>query len=444
MIKKQKGYLLIVALVAIVIVGLVSKVLVDIYTSSTRSTTNILQANQALYIAQSALELAKRDLLTNSSKKCEDINFSNQCYPPSQSTDCTGRYDLLGTPKSSSTILSGNITADATIIPVSNPSSLDASGIIVIDNETIWYSGVTGTLLQNAKRGILGTNKATHNSSASVKQNLCTLTSTAYVPNKSQPEGIRVIKNILWKKSGKSTIGNFPEGVIPTLVARSSVTLSGDSSVWNPVILGYTDEQFSKCTIVSGSSVAISGSAANTRIAPSYILASNRTRPYRADISEYDSLVNTTSEIWNIFFDKTRSEIKNEYYVIASNCTQTTVRNAVNNGHNRIWLASSCGSNYTQSSYQLGSTTNPIIIVSEPNVRLSNNAQINGFVYTYGTLRLSGNISGIIGLAATEKTATLLGVNRSIVFNQTILETLGLLKPGNKYSDYYMTLEDFN
>ena len=68
------------------------------------------------------------------------------------------------------TTLTSSVDDDDTTIPVSSTSSFDSTGTIIIDSETITYTGTSSTTFTGATRGAESTTAASHSSAATVAQ----------------------------------------------------------------------------------------------------------------------------------------------------------------------------------------------------------------------------------------------------------------------------------
>ena len=68
------------------------------------------------------------------------------------------------------TTLSSGIDDDDTTVPVSDASSFDSTGTIIINSENITYTGTTSTSFTGATRGAESTTAASHSTGATVAQ----------------------------------------------------------------------------------------------------------------------------------------------------------------------------------------------------------------------------------------------------------------------------------
>lgn len=398
--ENQRGYLLIIVVILTVVIGLVSAMLVNMYLGAMRSTTNILQADQALYIAKSGLEIAKHDLLkTTALITCESINanpgYNKTCYPPPENSNCLGIFSVKGEEKNLTTYLAGFIGNQATVLNLSNNPGLLDEGMVMIDNEVIWYSKVEGVQLLNLRRGIFGSNAADHNAGTTVTQNVCVLISEASVPNLDRPEGKRVLQEILWKSTNSGANGSI-NGMRPALAAVGQVNLGSTSSVRNFTI---TDPTISGSTIVSGRSVSISGNG-KTLIGPSPGKAGSPVNgKAQADIKENATL--SPAILWDSFFNQSKDELKKESAdkgKVVTNCNNYNFANA----SGTIWL--DC--NFSPSG-TIGTNDHPVTLIVSGNFTTSPGVTMYGVIYVVGNVEINGSM--IYGQMAVEGTVNFKG-----------------------------------
>jgi len=78
-----------------------------------------------------------------------------------------------------STTLTSTINGTATTIPVVSTSGFSATGAIIIENELITYTGITGTSFTGCTRGVNGSSNVSHTSGAYVNGAQTTTANTA-------------------------------------------------------------------------------------------------------------------------------------------------------------------------------------------------------------------------------------------------------------------------
>jgi len=181
--KEQRGVSLIAAIFIIVVLGFMGVMFLSMIGTSTLTSVNDVQSAQALYVAESGLEVARLQFETGTACGA----FANNNIPFGQGTFTTTagiRY------KPNPVTLQAAITAAVTIIPVSaDPGPLYApQGRIRIDDEEITYTGTaTGAgncggapfCFTGASRGVAGTTASAHNTvGVPVLQDQCRIQST--------------------------------------------------------------------------------------------------------------------------------------------------------------------------------------------------------------------------------------------------------------------------
>lgn len=221
-IKTQQGFLLIIAIILIVIIGFIGVVLAYMYIGGPKSNTNILRSNDAFYVATSGLEIAKRDVLTRW-KSCNaisgNVKYTNAAFPPGAANP-TGYFTVTSSLNNVKSKLSADINASATNIPLLDATGFAAAGFVLIEKEIITYVGVQGNTLQNARRGMAGTTAVVHNANKKVAQNMCVLTSVGQVPTATNPEGERKLQaQIMLGRRGYLAPGQeFPDNIFPVVI----------------------------------------------------------------------------------------------------------------------------------------------------------------------------------------------------------------------------------
>ena len=198
--KKQRGFLLIVAIVFIVIIAGMLIPLTAWFVSGTRTSGNSIASKQAFYLAQSGLERARYALAADPNPAitdpwdkryaCNEITgstFTNQ-------TLGAGKFTVTGTAYTGSSTLSATIVAGNTVIPVVSTAGFAPSGLVVIGGEQITYGKLSATCtpfpapcLTEITRGAEGTTPAGHNAGTAVTQDECFLESTGGVPDLQDP-----------------------------------------------------------------------------------------------------------------------------------------------------------------------------------------------------------------------------------------------------------------
>jgi len=120
----------------------------------------------------------------------------------------SGSNALLTSSSAITTTLNGAVNSSVTTITVTSAASFTSKGFVVIDSETIYYTGKTSTTLTGCIRGASGTTAASHNDSATVSQtDYIGLTNTIGIHSKTADDFIQLaIKNL---SSGNSASTDF-------------------------------------------------------------------------------------------------------------------------------------------------------------------------------------------------------------------------------------------
>lgn len=437
--KFQGGYLLVVAVILIVIVGFIGSLIAYMYVGSTRSNTSRSQSNAAFYIATSGLEVAKR-FLVGRGQSCPYLtsNHTNITFPFSGTQ--TGQFSVTGNDTLAYNQLSGSITASTVNISAVNASTFSSdSGALLIENEIISYPTKVSNTFQNVKRGIAGTTAVAHPTAppttALIKQHMCVLQSTGLVPTtatSSKALGQRVLREPITMGMGYLPVDRSLPGLLlmPAVVGGHNVTLvNASTSVTNANIDG------AGCAI-----------AANGTVTAGFTYNCKATSGYANTVWQNDTEIsNNATDFYNYFFNQSVASLEASGY-------QATSAAAINNiitvgqpgyGKDVVWYSGSL--TLTSGSYlttapdafprvktliitgdlvinsstgvTIGSAATPvkIIVLGNFTVQTSSvasviygfifddgNATLRGLLNVYGALAAIGNT--IIGTAAQPAT----------------------------------------
>lgn len=198
----QNGYIILVAVLMILIVGLMGVVIAQLFFGSTFSTIAHHQADAALYLAESGIEGETHKLLQPSlasRNTCAGLNakpFANTLGAGSYSVSTTSQGIAAGF-VSSPTILNGALAAVLTTrsITVENTSGYQSFGRIMIDSEFINYTSIDATHFNGVTRAVDGSAVAPHATGTAIGQYQCNITSQAGVPSLTTALGKRTIKD---------------------------------------------------------------------------------------------------------------------------------------------------------------------------------------------------------------------------------------------------------
>lgn len=448
--QSQQGFLIIVPLILIVIIGMLGGMVAYIYTNTSKAVSGVVTSGQAFYIATSGLELAKRDLIVNN-VNCTYFNSTNPTYTNVKLFN--GYFSVNGTLQSASGTLNATISSQATTIPLINSYGFLSSGIIKIGNEIISYFGKTGNMLTNAMRGVGDTTPEIHNP-GSVTQNMCILTATAGVPDLSSSTGKRTVQQLVMLGYGNGVVGMgipnnpLPFSITPALLANGGVNVAASATINNP-----TGKDLG-CAIAAVGGVNAPSPASSILCSgvqdPKGIWASNYNNPP----PPYTTLINPQNpSLYGYFFTQSINDMiangvqATAFTPAAINAAAAT---AIAQGKSIVYFQG--GANPPQGDY-LTNLSTPITLVINGGVNIGPNVQfgdsnhpiillvnggfnqygggseetdISGFVYVNGGANFQTSKFTIDGAVAVNGGVNTFK-NSTINFDASILQKLGLL-----------------
>jgi hypothetical protein len=265
--QRQRGFLLIVAVILIAVAATMAAVIVTLTAGSGRAGGGHAASTQALYIAESGAERATRLVLSPTVSErvtCPSVtgnaNVTNIAVG-------SGVYTVTGTtavyPAAAAT-LNGALNATAPVIPFNSTLAgptygMAASGRVLIDREAIDYSGIstsaavcgTAPCLTGAQRGRDGTTATTHATGTRLGQYQCNLVSAGGVPNLTAAErGQRTLNQGVQFQEGWATglgaaafptaqnlngVFCFPGGTECWAVGNAGTILRWNGATWGTV-----------------------------------------------------------------------------------------------------------------------------------------------------------------------------------------------------------------
>jgi Tfp pilus assembly protein PilX len=407
----QKGFLLIIAMILVAIMAFVGLILTRLFANQTYTSTNLLLSKQALYMAVSGLEIAKRDL-TQKAISCN--NLGAQHAGPQNTGEAINNGQFLVTGVQSNpltTLLSGSISNSSTSIQLANTAGFASSGIIKIDSEYIFYSSMSGNVLNNLSRGKAGSAASSHNSGAIVSQNQCYITSTGFITPDITKPGKKISSTVssVVIMSSEMSLGGYQ----PSVSSGGSVSMSGNAYIANPGITlngeGYTG---STLGIVGSNSLDISGNA-GTKVenaAGSGLVTSTTRTNILTDIVRN---VSTDPSLYYSYFgnytpaDLQAAATNDGNYINAS----ISNFNAINGVTGEVIYINGNMNVTGNSQATIGTPTAPVVLYVNGSVNAGGtiNLTVYGIVYVTGTINLSGNSS----IQGEGSLATVGGLNMS-------------------------------
>lgn len=179
--RRQRGFLLIAAIVLMVVLGFFAVVITYLFVGNLTAGADHLSSAKALFAAESGLERASFQLASGTACGA-GLNGTNVALANASFTVVATQY-----PTGVTTTLSGaGINAATSIIPVGSVANYAPSGRIRIESEEINYTGTstaaavcgTAPCFTGAQRGVGGTTAAAHAGGIAVQQALCFIRST--------------------------------------------------------------------------------------------------------------------------------------------------------------------------------------------------------------------------------------------------------------------------
>lgn len=173
----QRGFLLIVAAILIVVAGVMAAAIATLTAGSGGAGALQLGATRAFFAAESGIEQVTQ--LFENGTSC-----SNLAATIGSPTVGAASYTVSATtynPANTAISQAGGIGAtDTTIpVPVNGTSGFAPHGLILIDSEQIVYTGITASSFTGATRGFAGTIAVPHGNGAAISQNQCLVRATA-------------------------------------------------------------------------------------------------------------------------------------------------------------------------------------------------------------------------------------------------------------------------
>lgn len=443
--KFQRGYLLIIATILIVIIGFAGITLVQMFLGGSSSEVNVLQSNQALYTAFSGMEIAKRDIVANN-VACDAINGTAK-YTAANLVH--GQFTATGYANSiSSTITSAiNNTDSSPIIILANTSGFNPNGgVLKINNELFYYSSINGTILQSVKRALGGTTVAAHSVGTKAYQNQCELTAIGAVPSFAKANAKRTVREVLPIVDSGFSI----DGMYPVIVSLNNVTMSGTTSIVNPSVWGVPPNpnpspDYTGSTIITVGNVDMNGSV-NTEVCgcgtPECLLAcqngtglipSSTASGKQPDVITNYSGISST-DLFSKFFSISKAQMLS--YVQTPQPTTQYFANlsgiAPLNGivGKTIWVSGSIKDS-GNISVSVGTPAQPVILIIDGDFTLTGSTRlaVYGLLYVTGDFKGAGTGSLLgNGIVASEKAMALSG-NALIVSDTSVVSKLGDINP---------------
>jgi len=425
-LKKQKGFLSIVAVLIVVVVAVITVAASYQFTNDARTSADSLNSAQAYYLAQAGIEAGKHTIGTNGNS-CTSINGAAN-YTNATFSGANGVFTVTGAPTSTASTLNGALSASATTIPLVSSSSFASNGTITIGSEYINYTGKSGNSLTGVTRGVAGSTAAAYGTGLSVIQYQCVLTSTGYVPSSASPIGKRILQGIIGGIK-TFTIGSYTA----PMYGVGNITIQGNSSINNSSVTS-SSSNYPGSNIVSAGNVVLKGSAITTISdgsggnTPSS--DKNTTNP---DVQENSTAFSTSNLFTTIFNGQSKATVKSNANTSYNNASSLNGATFASAGNKVIWVNSPLSISNT---ITIGSTTSPVMVVVNGDVNVTGGVTIYGLLYVSGNFTMNGNvvINGIAAIeGATSKTTGTSSINYDTSVLANLLTQSNSMTPTYKY-----------
>jgi Tfp pilus assembly protein PilX len=434
--KNQKGFLLMVAIIIIVVIAAIGVILASIYTGHSNAGVNVLSSTRAFYIATSGLEAAKHDI--------GKLNMSCKPYSRSQKL-FAGEFQVNGQMQTSNTTISAPVGVTDTTISVANATSLPSSGIAQIftagAGEIVAYHGTTSNQLLNVFRGLGGSAAMMHSTGDTVsQQNVCLVTSTGGVPSIASPSGKRIVQQqlMLLASSGYLAPGqSLPGGAIPAVVTPGDMNVQGSATIVND------NQNIKGCGIEAGGDFSHTGNAYSVTCGDSLSTWANNVNnpaPWTSTI--------TSDQFYNYFFTQSpNAMISNAYDANQQGASINDIGSTgsasgydtvvIGNGSGTVDLRGNYltqnasnvktiivnGDLHIRSNTQIGSPTMPVKILVLGDVTQNGKGTVYGFIYAQNSITLSNHSFQVIGAIAAYNNISITAA--TVDLNSAIFNLLG-------------------
>ncbi|KTD82576.1 hypothetical protein [Legionella waltersii] len=244
---KQSGYLIMVVAVLLVVVAGLGTAYVSMSVSSGRATSSIVSANHAYDLASTAVEQGSYQLLLGS---------CNSSWSSAVVVSGQGEYQYNCTQYSAGTTTTSALTNVATTIPLSTTANFASFGAITIDSEVIYYDGISGNNLLNARRGQNGTTAAGHLINATVSQAQYIIVGQGGTPSLSRLEGSVTLQQVVYLNYSSNYYAVGTNG-------SNGVILYYNGSTWSTVLTAASGFTFYHADMTSTYGQAVGHNTSN-------------------------------------------------------------------------------------------------------------------------------------------------------------------------------------
>lgn len=196
----QQGYLTLVALMLIIVIGFLGSAIAYMYYGGALATANYGTSAKALYLADAGLQNGTRLLstpnITTTNQRVACSALTGTASVTNSSFD-SGNYNVISvgsSPYDVSTTLSSAPTPSATTIDATSTAGFASYGRILIDKEVINYTAISGNSFIGISRGVNNSVASSHTLGTRISQYQCSIDSMAGVPNLTSPYTTREVQ----------------------------------------------------------------------------------------------------------------------------------------------------------------------------------------------------------------------------------------------------------
>ena len=271
--RRERGFLLIVAVFVLVLVAIAIVALGNMTSADIRSGASHAQSEQAYYAAKSGIEYASFELGPGTA--CGSTTINNVTASVGQSQFTTTSQTFLAW----NTTTDNPLTATATTVNVASTAGFGAHGRIWIDAEQMNYSAKTATSFTGVSRGLAGSTATTHALGSMVSQDQCLVKSVG-----TSAGTTRVLEAAIARSTNNEhAMMVYAKG---TVLSGGGFNRSIFYRMWDPVNKQWLAEQTSAQQVANNASPVM------------FVIRFSRTRN-EAILGTLDGLGNFFIHVWN-------------------------------------------------------------------------------------------------------------------------------------------------
>lgn len=221
---KQSGFMMLVIALLLVVIAGFAAAFVAMLMSGTNAATSTMSLNNAYDLAQTGIEEGSYQLTLDN---CDTAWSATTNLPG------VGEYQYNCTQNIGSTTTTAALTVSATTVPLNAVTTFANFGAVTIDSEIIYYDGISGKTLLNARRGQNGTTAATHVSGATAIQSQYIISSQAGAPTLTSANGRETLSQAVLLAN------NLPYYAAGTNGSKATI-LYYNGNTWTTALSGVT------------------------------------------------------------------------------------------------------------------------------------------------------------------------------------------------------------